>query len=68
MAQQEFDPPDVATVVALCVAISQGALAFGPGAFGLLYDATGDYVLPFALAAVADLLAALALLAGRTKR
>jgi MFS family permease len=68
MAQQEFDPSDVATVVALCVAISQGALAFGPGAFGLLYDATGDYVLPFALAAIADLLAALALLAGRTKR
>jgi cyanate permease len=63
MAQQEFEPADVATAVAL----SQGALAFGPAAFGLLYDATGDYVLPFALAAIADVLAALGLLAGRTK-
>jgi len=67
MAQQEFDPADVATAVALCVAVSQGALAFGPAAFGLLYDATGDYVLPFTLAAIADVLAALTLLAGRTE-
>jgi cyanate permease len=67
IAQQEFAPADVATAVALCVAISQGALAFGPAAFGLLYDATGDYVLPFALAAIADVLAAVGLLAGRTK-
>jgi MFS family permease len=68
MAQQEFHPADVATVVALCVAISQGALAFGPAAFGLLYDATGDYVLPFTLAAIADLLATLTLLAGLANR
>jgi predicted MFS family arabinose efflux permease len=68
MAQQEFDPADVATAVALSVAVSQGALAFGPAAFGLLYDATGDYVFPFAVAAIADVLAALTLLVGRTER
>jgi len=67
MAQQEFDPADVATVVALCVAVSQGALAFGPAAFGVLYDATGSYLLPFTLAAIADVLAALSLLAGGSR-
>jgi hypothetical protein len=33
----------------------------------VFYDATGDYVLPFALAAIAEVLAALVLLAGRTE-
>ena len=65
IAQQEFRHADVATVVALYVAISQGAMAFGPAAFGLLYDATGGYVLPFTLAAIADATAALILLGGR---
>jgi len=64
IAQQEFDAADVAKVVALSVAISQGALAFGPAAFGVLHDATGSYALPFALAAIADVLAALGLFAG----
>ena len=68
IAQQEFEPADVATAVALCVAVSQGALAFGPAAFGLLYDATGDYVLPFAMAAAADVLAAFALLSAGIAR
>jgi predicted MFS family arabinose efflux permease len=68
IAQQEFDPADVATAVALCIAVSQGALAFGPAAFGLLYDATGGYALPFTLAAIALVLAALALLARPTDR
>jgi cyanate permease len=68
IAQQEFEPADVATVVALSVALSQGALAFGPAVFGVLFDAAGDYVLAFSLAAIADLLAALTLLAAGTNR
>jgi MFS family permease len=65
IAQQEYRHTDVATVVALSVAISQGAIALGPAVFGLLYDATGGYALPFALAAVVDATAALSLLGGR---
>jgi predicted MFS family arabinose efflux permease len=65
IAQQEFAYADVATVVALSVAITQGAMAFGPAVFGLLYEATGGYMLPFTLAAVIDATAALILLGGR---
>jgi hypothetical protein len=50
----EFEPADVATVVALSVAINQGTLAFGPAAFGALYDVTGGYLVPFILAALAE--------------
>jgi MFS family permease len=67
IAQQEFGIADVATVVALSVAISQGAMAFGPAVFGLLFEATGDYTVPFTLAAVVDASAALILLAGRAE-
>jgi cyanate permease len=59
----EFEPADVATVVALSVAINQGTLAFGPAAFGALYDVTGGYLVPFILAALADVVAGVTLLA-----
>ena len=36
IAQAEFDPADVARVVALIVAISQASCAFAPAAFGLI--------------------------------
>jgi MFS family permease len=65
IAQQEFGRADVATVVALSVAISQAAMAFGPAVFGLLYEATGGYMVPFTLAAVVDATAAVILLGGR---
>ena len=65
IAQQEFGHADVATVVALSVAISQAAMAFGPAVFGLLYEATGGYMVPFTLAAVVDATAAVILLGGR---
>jgi MFS family permease len=65
IAQQEFGHTDVATVVAVSVAISQGAIALGPAVFGLLYEATGGYMLPFVLAAVVDATAAISLLSGR---
>lgn len=64
IAQDEFKPADVTTVVALAVAISQGAMAFGPSVFGMLHDTTASYVVPFALAAVAQVVAGIILLAG----
>src|SRR5262249_16947899 len=65
IAQQELAEADGGTVVALSVAISQGAMAFGPAVFGLLYEATGGYTLPFTLAAILDATAAVILLGGR---
>jgi predicted MFS family arabinose efflux permease len=65
IAQEEFKPADVATVVALAVATSQGAMAFGPAVFGMLHDATASYAVPFGLAAVAQVAAGTILLAGR---
>ena len=65
IAQQEFAYIDVATVVAMSVAITQGAMAFGPAVFGLLYEATGGYTVPFTLAAILDATAAAILLGGR---
>ena len=65
IAQEEFEPADVATTVALAVAISQGAMALGPAVFGVLHDATGGYAVPFVLAAVAAVVAGLVLLTGR---
>lgn len=65
IAQEEFKPADVTTVVALAVAISQGAMAFGPAVFGMLHDATASYAVPFTLAAIAQIFAGIILLAGR---
>jgi cyanate permease len=68
IAQEEFDAGDVATVVALVVAINQAVMALGPVTFGMLHDATNDYLLPFSMAAAAQVVAALILLAGRRGR
>jgi len=68
IAQEEFDAGDVATVVALVVAINQAVMALGPVTFGMLHDATNDYLLPFSMAAAAQVVAALILLAGRKGR
>src|SRR5262249_11041194 len=65
IAQQEFAYIDVATVVAMSVAITQGGMAFGPAVFGLLYEATRGYKVPFTLAAILDATAAAILLGGR---
>lgn len=67
IAQAEFRPCDVGTVVALAIAINQAVMAMGPAVFGLLHDATGGYVAPFALANVLEVAAALILLAGRSR-
>ncbi len=39
----EFSAASFGLIIGLTGAISQFALAFGPGLFGLLHDATGDY-------------------------
>jgi len=65
IVQTEFDRADVVTVVALIIAINQGVFAFAPAIIGALRDATADYQLPFALIAMAQLLAAVIVLLGR---
>lgn len=59
IAQKEFENGDVGTAVALITAINQATFAFAPAIFGILRDLTGEYSIPFAIAAIAQLAAAL---------
>ncbi len=65
IVQKEFNRQDVVTVVALVVAINQAVFAIAPAIIGVVRDATSDYVLPFAIVAGAQLLAATIVLLGR---
>lgn len=66
IAQAEFAPSLTPRVVALATAISQGAYAFAPAAFGLLRDATtGSAPTLFIVAAAIQALAAAAYLIRR---
>jgi hypothetical protein len=75
IAQVEFVKADVARVVALVVAIAQGAYAFAPAAFGLVRELAarvsdapaGAAPWVFAVAALFQGLAIVALLAGRRR-
>jgi hypothetical protein len=75
IAQVEFVRGDVARVVALIVAIAQGAYAFAPAAFGLVRDVApltvnapdGAAPFVFAVAALFQALAIAALLTGRRR-
>jgi hypothetical protein len=75
IAQVEFVKADVARVVALVVAIAQGAYAFAPAAFGLVRELApqasdapaGAAPFVFAMAALFQGLAIAALLAGRRR-
>jgi MFS family permease len=66
IAQREFRPADVGTVVALVVATNQAVFAFAPAIFGWLRDATESYLVAFCLAAAVQLAAALIVACGRT--
>lgn len=66
IAQKEFNREDVVTVVALIVAINQAVFAFAPAIVGAFRDATSDYLLPFAMVACVQLLAATIVLLGRS--
>ena len=65
IVQKEFEREDVATAVALIIAINQGVFAFAPAIIGAMRDTTADYQLPFALIALIQLLAAVIILLGR---
>ena len=58
IAQREFRPADVGTVVALVTAINQAVFAFAPAIFGWLHDFSGSYLVPFLMAAGAQTAAA----------
>jgi predicted MFS family arabinose efflux permease len=47
IVQREFDPRAFGVLISLITAITQVTYAFGPGAIGLLRDASGSYVVPF---------------------
>ncbi|KRR18162.1 hypothetical protein CQ14_24850 [Bradyrhizobium lablabi] len=66
IVQKEFEREDVATAVALIVAINQGVFAFAPAIIGAMRDTTADYQVPFALIAMIQLLAAFIILLGRS--
>jgi predicted MFS family arabinose efflux permease len=65
IAQREFRPADVNTVVALVTAINQAVFAFAPLVFGWLRDGTSSYLVPFLLAAAAQAAAAGVVTLGR---
>jgi hypothetical protein len=74
IAQTEFVPEDVPRVVSLIVAVSQAAYAFAPAAFGLIREfapaagaETGAAPWVFVAAALGQLLAIAAFLAGRRR-
>ena len=65
IAQHEFRPADVGTVVALVTAINQAVFAFAPVIFGGLRDATGAYPEAFLAGAVLQAVAAGIIVLGR---
>ena len=65
IAQREFRPADVGTVVALVTAINQAVFAFAPAIFGWLRDLTEGYVVAFLVAGVVQILAAAIVAWGR---
>jgi MFS family permease len=64
IAQKEFRPPDVATVVALVIGINQAVFALAPAALGALRQASANYTLSFSIAAAVQVVAALVVLVG----
>ena len=66
--QKEFAAGDVGKAVALTVAINQAVFAFAPAVLGAVRDREGGYAAAFALAGTIQLLAALIVLASRSRR
>jgi predicted MFS family arabinose efflux permease len=65
IAQREYRPADVGTVVALVIATNQAVFAFAPAVFGWLHDLTTGYGAAFTLAAAVQATAAVVIAAGR---
>jgi cyanate permease len=68
IAQSEFRPADVGTVVALVTAINQAVFAFAPAILGALRDFTGNYVAAFLMATGVEVVAAVVIVCGRRRR
>ncbi len=69
IVQREFDPRSFGVLISLITAINQVTYAFGPGAVGLLRDASGGYSLPFYVCIGIELAAAvLIMIRGRGAR
>jgi MFS family permease len=68
IAQREFRPVDVGSVVALVTAINQAVFSFAPAVFGWLRDSTGSYFVAFLMAGIVQVVAAAIIVAGRTAR
>jgi MFS family permease len=67
IVQGEFEPRSFGVLISLITAINQVTYAFGPGAIGLLRDASGSYALPFYTCIALELIAAaLILVRGRS--
>lgn len=63
IAQREFGPADVGTVVALVTAINQAVFAFAPAIYGGLRDFTGGYLVAFLTGAAIQGVAAIIVIA-----
>jgi MFS family permease len=59
IAQAEFDPADVGIVVALVTGINQVVFGLAPAIFGALRDLTDSYMVPFTLAWILQIMAAM---------
>jgi MFS family permease len=59
IAQREFGPADVGTVVALVTAVNQAVFAFAPAIYGGLRDFTGGYLVAFLIGAAIQVAAAI---------
>jgi predicted MFS family arabinose efflux permease len=67
IAQKDFSAGDVGTVVALVTAINQAVFALAPAVLGALRDATASYAIPFALAALVEVCAAIIVASGQRR-
>jgi cyanate permease len=66
IALREFPPQTVSRVVALVTAVNQAVFAFAPAVLGVLREVSGAYLVPFLVAAAVQLVAACAVILGRS--
>lgn len=65
IVQREFEPAAFGLIVALATSVNQMVYSFGPGLLGMARDAAGAYQVPLEACALANLAAAVAILALR---
>jgi MFS family permease len=68
IVQVEFNRADVPRVMSLVTGVNQAVFSFAPAVIGALHDASGNYAVPFALAATILLMAGIVVLLGRTSK